>query len=147
MSHTNCLYHIVFSTYHRANTITHANRESLYRFLWSLITKRKSKLLRINGKPNHIHILADIHPSLSLAELIAELKRESSKWMKTSGLFPCFEGWGKEYFATSKSISDKHIVIEYIKNQVEHHRFHTFEEEMSKLFHDNGWNWDDRPLS
>ncbi len=147
MSHTNCLYHIVFNTYNRANTIPFAHREELYRFIWSLLMKRNCRLLRINGMPNHVHILVDIAPTLALSDIVGELKRESSKWMKWSGNFPSFEGWGKEYFATSKSISEKQVVIEYIKNQVEHHRFHSFEEELREIFSSNGWEWNEKVLT
>jgi REP element-mobilizing transposase RayT len=48
---------------------------------------------------DHIHILSDLHPSIALADYIREIKVSSSKWMKASGLFPCFRGWGVKYCA------------------------------------------------
>lgn len=62
MSHTNCLYHIVFNTYKRINTIPPEHQEELYRFIWSLLLQRNCRLLRINGMPNHVHLFVDLAP-------------------------------------------------------------------------------------
>ena len=147
MSHTNCLYHIVFNTYKRINTIPPEHQEELYRFIWSLLLQRNCRLLRINGMPNHVHLFVDLAPYHSLSDIVGELKRESSKWMKRCGNYPQFEGWGKEYFATSKSVAEKNVVIEYIKNQQEHHAKRSFEEELQEMFRSNGWEWNDYVLT
>ena len=147
MSTTLSLCHFVFNTYCRKMTIEPANEEALYRFIWKQLDKMRCKLLRIGGIPNHIHLLVDIHPSVSQAKLAGEIKRLSSVWMSGSGLFPYFEGWGKEYFGFSKSLSDKNTVIEYIKNQKEHHKFCSFEDEIRKMVSDEGIEWDDSLLT
>lgn len=67
MSKVNALYHVVFNTYERRPTVTFSKRDSLYRFIWDLLTERNCKLLRINGVENHLHMLIDLHPTLSLS--------------------------------------------------------------------------------
>lgn len=147
MSTTLSLCHFVFNTHCRRMTINPENEEALYRFIWKQCEQRHCKLIRIGGIPNHIHLLVDIHPSIAMSKLAGELKRLSSLWMKDSGLFPEFEGWGNEYFGFSKSQKDKMIVLEYIKNQKIHHSSHSFEDEILKMVEDEGLNWDARLLT
>ena len=147
MSTTLSLYHFVFNTYCRRMTIRTENEEALYRFIWKWLKEKRCKLLRIGGISNHIHIFVDLHPTMSMARLAGELKRVSSLWMKQSGLFPEFEGWGNEYFGFSKSAFDKNIVIEYIKNQKIHHGTVSFEDEIRGLIKEEGIEWDDNMLT
>ena len=128
-------------------TINPQNEEALYRFIWKLLDKKNCKLLRIGGIANHIHVFVDIHPKISKAHLAAEIKRVSSLWMKESGLFPEFEGWGNEYFGFSKSLSDKERVINYIKRQKEHHYNITFEEEIKRIVDEEGIEWNEYMLT
>ncbi len=58
--------------------------------------------------------------------------------MRKSGFYPLFDGWGKEYFAESKSPADKDTVITYIKTQEIHHTGHTFAEEVYSLITETG---------
>ena len=146
MSNTTDLFHIVFCTHNRANTIPLAHRDELFRYIWSLLNNKRCRLLRINGMPNHIHIFVDIHPTVALSQLVADIKRESSRWMKSCGLYPNFDKWAKEYFATSKSVADKITVIEYIKNQEKHHMRVPFEDEIREMFAENNWEWNEFAL-
>ena len=128
-------------------TIPAESEESLYRFIWKMLENKRCKLLRIGGIANHIHIFVDIHPNVSMSNIAGEIKRVSSLWMKQCGLFPDFEGWGKEYFCFSKSFTDKHMVIEYIKNQKQHHTKLSFEDEIKRILHEEGMEWDDKMLT
>jgi len=58
--------------------------------------------------------------------------------MKESGLFPTFAGWQEGYGAFTSSIRNKERIINYIKNQKEHHKTETFEDEFKKLLADHG---------
>jgi hypothetical protein len=82
-----------------------------------------------------------LHPSISLAAIVSEIKRASSLWCKGSEKFKFFEGWGKEYCAFSKSESDKEATIEYIKNQERHHIGISYEDEMREIFMRRGEEW------
>ena len=147
MSTTSSLHHFVFSTYKRRMTISQNHETDLYRYIWHLLSVRNCKLIRIGGIENHIHIFVDIHPAVAVAELAGELKRKSSLWMKRSGMFPGFEGWGKEYFAFSKSVNDKNATIDYIKRQREHHGRVSFEEEIKSISILSGFDWKDELLT
>lgn len=147
MSHVNALYHVVFATYMRENTIAFNQREHLYRFIWELSQQHKCRIHRINGTQNHIHILLDLHPTLSLSWFIGEIKRRSSRWMKDTGLFPLFAGWAREYFAMTCSPADKNNAIEYIRNQATHHGYRTFNDELRSFCTEAQIPWNDLYLS
>ena len=147
MSTTLSLCHFVFNTHCRKMTINEQHENALYRFIWKLLESKRCKLLRIGGIPNHIHLLVDIHPNISKALLAGEIKRASSLWMKQSGLFPEFEGWGNEYFGFSKSLNDKNMIINYIKNQKIHHRQFTFEQEIESITVEEGMTWNEEMLT
>lgn len=143
MSKVNSLHHIVINTKSRVPTLDIANIEHLYRFIWSRINHRNSRLIRIGGIENHIHLLVDLSSSDSLSDLMRDVKQLSSKWARESGLFPEFQGWGREYFAFSVGYREKEIVIDYINNQRKHHMGCTYEEEMQRITLDEGIGFED----
>ena len=111
-----------------------------------MIKNNNCKLYRINGIEDHIHILSDLHPSVSLADYIKSIKVSSSLWMKEGGKFPEFEGWQDGYGAFTYSVRERDMIINYIKNQKEHHKSETFYEEYKRLLSENGIEFDERYL-
>ena len=95
-------------------------------------------LFRINGIEDHIHILSDLHPSVALADYIRDIKVLSCKWMKESGLFPKFTGWGVRYCALTYSYKEREILINYIKNQQKHHGKESFHQEVVRILREQG---------
>ncbi|WPO81442.1 IS200/IS605 family transposase [Chryseobacterium sp. JJR-5R] len=132
------LYHIVFGTKYREPVIIKKNESELYRYIWGILKNKKCKLYRINGMPDHVHILCDLHPGVSLSSLIKDIKIATNVWIKESGLFPEFTNWQEGYGAFTCSVREKETIINYIKNQKEHHRKESFEQEFSKLLKENG---------
>jgi len=63
-------------------SISQKNVSSLYKYIWGIIKNKKGKLYRINGMEDHIHILSDLHPSVSLADYIKTIKVATSLWLK-----------------------------------------------------------------
>jgi REP element-mobilizing transposase RayT len=78
-SYRQILYHIVFCTYRRENTLPEEHHEELYRYIWGIIKKRNSVLYRMNGTENHIHILSDLHPGIALSDYIKEIKTATNR--------------------------------------------------------------------
>lgn len=138
MSDTLALYHIVFCTYHRQMTIPDAEKRHLYKFIWEKLKAKQCHLYRINGIANHVHVFINLNPSIALSALVGELKRSSSIWMKQSGRFPAFTGWGKEYYAHTVGAEAKDKVIEYIRNQENHHISESFEMEFKTFCDESG---------
>ena len=144
MSYTCLLYHIVFRTKSGKNTIPEQHEKELYAYMMGIINNKKSKLYRIGGTQNHIHLLIDIHPTNAVSDFMKELKEYSSKWLAQNPKFPNFEGWAISFAGFTYNINDKQTIINYIKNQKEHHKTITFEEEYRKLLIENGIEIDER---
>lgn len=143
-SYRQILYHIVFCTYNRDNTIPIDQQEALYKYIWGIIKNRKGVLYRVNGMENHIHILSDLHPAIALADLIKEIKTASNSWMKETRKYPEFISWSEGYCALTYAFRDKEMIVNYIKNQKEHHKKITFEEEYRTLLKEHGVEVDER---
>lgn len=139
-------YHLVFSTKYRKPTINEENEKDLYRYIWGILKNKKCKLFRINGMPNHIHILFELHPTIALSNLVKDIKIASNLWMKQSGLFPEFEQWQEGYGAFTYSVKEKDKVIDYIKNQKKHHKKENFEKEFRRLLEENEIEFDEKYL-
>ena len=144
MSYTRLLYHIVFRTKSGKSTIPESHEKELYAYIMGIINNKKSKLYRIGGTENHLHLLVDVHPTFALAGFMKELKEYSSKWLAQNKNFPAFEGWAVSYAAFTYSKNDKEIIVDYIKNQKEHHKTVSFEDELRQLLKEHGIEIDER---
>lgn len=120
---------IVFAVKGRQNLIKKENREELHKFITGIVMNREQKLLAIFAMPDHVHILVGMKPSISISDLVRDIKAGSSKFINDSkwinGKFNWQEGFGA--FSYSKSHLDN--VVKYILNQEEHHKKKTFQDE------------------
>jgi REP element-mobilizing transposase RayT len=143
-THTQICYHIVFSTKGREPVLKADRREELFRYMWGILKNREGHLYRINGVEDHLHMLTSLHPTLSLADLVKDIKTGSSHWIKENSVFGMFSHWQDGYAAFTHSKRDIDGLIEYIKAQQEHHRRTTFVEEYRKLLFEAGIEFDER---
>jgi putative transposase len=132
------LYHLVFRTKDSLPTIRQDHVNDLYAYITGIIKHKKSHMYRINGVENHLHILTDINPSLAPIDFMRDVKVSSSLWIKCSNLFPSFRGWAVGYGSFTCSYKDLDRLIDYIKNQKEHHRTISFEDEYRILLMEYG---------
>ena len=103
--------------------------DELYKFITGIIQTNKHKLIIINGVADHVYILIGFRPHQSLADLLQDIKGGSSKWINEKNLSkPKFQ-WQEGYRAFSYSHSHLSKVINYIKNQKEHHKKVSFMDE------------------
>lgn len=145
-SYRQIFYQIVFGTKHREPTIAEEHCEELYKYIWGIVKGNNCKLYRINGVEDHIHIFSDLHPSVSLADYIKDIKVASSLWMKEGGKFLQFRGWQVGYGAFTYSIREKDKIINYVKKQKEHHKKENFYDEYKRLLTENGIEFDETYL-
>lgn len=145
-SYRQIVYHITFRTKYNIPAIVPENKVQLYKYIWGIIRNKNCVLFQINGIENHIHILSDLHPGIALADYMKDIKVASSVWAKQSGLFPRFRGWAESYGAFTVSYRNKQTVINYIKNQVEHHKKISPKEEFIKLLKEHSVNYDEKYL-
>jgi putative transposase len=123
------LVHLVFSTKNREPFITPSIETELHPYMATIFREYNSPSLVIDGTADHIHALFALGRTITLADLTEEVKTSSSKWIKTKGLeFKDFH-WQKGYGAFSIGQSNVEQLKRYIRNQKQHHRRVTFEEE------------------
>lgn len=137
MSYTKLYYHIVFRTLQSVPAINEQNEKALYQYIWAFCQQQKCTLHRINGMPDHLHLLVEIHPSMAVSDFVKQLKNASHKWLEQhSDWFPDFYAWSKGYCALTYSEHEKEKIVNYIKNQKEHHKSINFVDEMKALIVD-----------
>ena len=141
-TYTNLLYHIVFSTKDRIPLIANDFEEELYRYIGGIIRTEGGVQLEIGGTNDHLHILAKIKPAVAVSDILAKLKANSSKWINDHKMKMRKFGWQEGYAAFTVSESQVTAVREYIRNQKEHHRKQTFQEEFVALLERHGIEYD-----
>jgi putative transposase len=141
------LIHLVFSTKNREPSIAPATQPRLHGYIVGILDQMKCNSIQTGGVADHVHVLFLLGRTCTPAQVVEEVKKSSSKWMKSEGGVPDFS-WQSGYGAFS--ISESHIdkVVQYIQNQEEHHRKITFQEEYRKLLdrykipYDEKYVWD-----
>lgn len=93
-----------------------------------------------------MHIITHLHPTISLASLVKDIKIASSEHIRKTELFTNFQGWQDGYGAFTYSIKEKDRLIEYVKNQEEHHKIKSFKEEYIELLKEHGVEYDEKYL-
>ena len=143
---TQILYQIVFGTKYRQRTLTADNSDKLYRYITGILKEQKCHVYRINGVEDHIHIVTHLHPTVALSDLIKDIKLATTDLVKREKLFTHFSGWQDGFGAFTYSIKEKDRLIEYVKNQQEHHKIKTFREELRELLIEHGIEFDEQYL-
>ena len=138
MSYTQSIYHIVFRTYKSEPSISPDHEKELYAVIMKQTETLRAKLFRIGGMPDHIHLLVSLPSDLSIAKYVQAVKTFSSKWLHKSPAFSQWNGWGREYAAISYGIREKEMIVNYIRNQKEHHKNISFAEEYRSFLIENG---------
>lgn len=146
MANTYTQIHIqaVFAVKYRQSLIHEQWKDSLYKYITGIIQNNNHKVLQINGMPDHIHILFGLRPAQSLSDLLKQVKQDSSKWINIQGLVKRKFSWQAGYGAFSYSKKDLPNVINYIKNQEEHHATLNFHAEYRRLLEEFNIDYDDR---
>jgi putative transposase len=118
-TYTNLLYHIVFSTKHRAPLITSALGPDLHAYLGGIVREHEGIALIIGGMPDHVHILAKLKPKLAVSDVVRDIKSGSSKWINESQRSRERFAWQDGFGAFTVSFSQVARVRRDIENQEE----------------------------
>jgi putative transposase len=120
---------LVFAVQHRNALIDTIWEEHLYQYITGIIQNKGQKLIAINGMPDHIHIFIGLKPSCCISDLVREIKKSSSIFIKENNFSKQPFNWQEGFGAFSYSHSHIDMVYKYIINQKEHHKKHSFKEE------------------
>jgi putative transposase len=136
--------HICFSTKERMPLLIPEVRKELFAYLVGGIKSQNCFPIIVGGFRKHVHLLVRKNPSCTTAELVKEIKRTSSKWLKDKGVGYGKFNWQAGYGAFSVSHWDLEKVRGYIENQETHHSKMSWEEEYRKLLIKHGVEFDER---
>ena len=140
------LIHLVFSTKNRKRLIIDAFRPNLHAYMATVLKNLECPALTINSVEDHVHILFCLHRTIALSSAVGDLKKSSSKWIKTqSGRFTDFK-WQAGFGGFSVSESNVPAVKSYIANQKEHHQRISFQDELRTLLVKHSVKYDERYL-
>ncbi len=120
---------IVFAVFGRENLIGKAWRDELHQYISGIITGKGQKAIIVNGVQDHIHAFVGLKPSMCISDLARDIKNNSANFINKKRFVLGKFSWQEGYGAFSYSRSQVDRVFEYIKNQEEHHRKSTFQEE------------------
>ncbi len=120
---------LVFAPKYRLALLGNLWREELHKYITGIVQNNRHKMLIVNSMPDHIHLFIGMRPHQSLSDLMQDVKGSSSQWINEKRFTNRKFGWQEGYGAFSYSHSHLQRVIEYIKNQSEHHKKKTFLEE------------------
>jgi len=138
------LVHVIFSTKERVPCIARAIRPDLHAYLAGILRQLECIPVEVNTLADHVHILCNLARTVSIAALVEQVKKGSSKWIKPKAAALRNFHWQGGYGAFSVSPSMAEQVRRYILNQEEHHRKVTFQEEFRAFLDRHGVEYDER---
>lgn len=140
------LVHLVFSTKNRQSWIQPEIEPNLYRYISDICVQHDCTVFQIGGMPDHIHLLLSLGRGITISKLVAEVKSNSSRWIKRFGLGYKEFAWQGGYGAFSISHSHVNAVCHYIAQQKEHHEKVSFKEELIAILNKYQMTWDEKYL-
>ncbi|MGZ0655342.1 IS200/IS605 family transposase [Coraliomargarita sp. W4R53] len=138
--------HLVFSTKHRAPSLTDEIRPKLHAYLATVLNHQNCHAIALNSVTDHVHILFLLHRTVALSSAVEDLKKSSSKWLKSQSPDLTSFSWQAGYGAFSVSESNVPAVTQYIANQAEHHRKVSFQDELRSFLSKHDVEYDERYL-
>jgi putative transposase len=143
-TYTALYYHLVFSTKGHDPWLTEEIQERVWPYLGGIARENSMTALQVGGTADHIHMLVSIPKTLTISHAVQMIKGGSSKWIHET--IPGMEkfAWQEGYGAFTVSANGVEDTIAYIKNQAEHHRRRSFQEEYLAFLREYGITWDDR---
>jgi putative transposase len=136
--------HLLFSTKHRKHLIIESIQTELFSYMGGILKNIECFPLQIGGMTDHIHVLCCLSKKITLIKMIEELKRSSSKWIKTKGESFTNFYWQDGYGAFSVGHTQIEDVTKYIQNQKEHHKKVSFQDEYRNFLKKYDIEFDER---
>ena len=138
--------HIIFHVKYNSPKIEKTTRKDLFSYIASIIKDNESTPIIVNGIEDHVHILCILSKNIALSKLVEEVKRHSSRWIKTQNSGYKNFAWQGGYAGFSVSPSVHAKTRKYIENQEEHHKKRSFQDEYTLFLKEYGIEYNDKYL-
>ncbi|HKV41363.1 MAG TPA: IS200/IS605 family transposase [Blastocatellia bacterium] len=132
-TYSQIIIQLVFAVEGRQSLISPEHQEELNKYVTGIVRNKRSKMLAVNGIPDHIHILIGLNPAQAISGLVRDIKADSNEWINSKGWVRGRFSWQEGYGAFSYSRSQLDRVVRYVMNQREHHSKRTFKDEYLTL--------------
>ncbi len=119
----------VFAVKGRDNLLQKPWRDEVFKYISGIIKGKNQKPIIVNGVADHVHIFVGLKPTMSIADLVRDIKNNSSNFINDQKFIKGKFAWQEGYGAFSYAHSQIDNVFQYIANQEGHHRKKTFREE------------------
>ena len=134
----------VFAVKGRDNILTSNFRNQLFEYIAGILRNSKQYPLAINGYKDHVHVFFELNPDTSLSYVLEVVKSNSSKRINSNHFVIGHFEWQRGYSGFTYSRSQRNNVIQYIKNQENHHKTQTFKEEYLEILRKFEMEYDER---
>lgn len=141
---SNILVHLVFSTKNRESLILPEWEPELYAYMAGIHKHMGCPVLKIGGTENHLHILFRLERVVTVSQLLEEVKKSASRWIKNKDERLGRFAWQAGYGAFSIGMSNVKALEAYIAGQKEHHQRISFEDEYRALLRKYRVEWDEK---
>ena len=145
-TYTSLLIHVIFSTSGRTPLLTGAMRLDVHAYLGGILRELDAVPIAIGGTADHVHLLTRLPANVALADCLRVVKTNSSRWVKERWPQQRKFSWQGGYGAFSVSESRRAAVIGYIRDQAQHHRRISFQDEFLALLKNHHVEFDERYL-
>jgi REP element-mobilizing transposase RayT len=143
-TYTQLFIHLVFSPKNGDALIKKAWKDDLEKYITGIVQKNGHKMLAIGAMPDHVHIFIGYNVNQLIPDLVEKIKTSSNAWIKENSLTKFKFEWQKGYGAFSHSKSQKQTVINYIRNQENHHAKASFKDEYLNILRKNEIEFDEK---
>ena len=146
-TYTQYLFQLVFGSKDHLPFISYENQDILFGYIAGVLKKKSCHSYIVGGAINHIHIITHIHPTVCSAYLVKDIKEASHALiLRERSLFLNFPGWQVGYSGFTYHISSRDSLINYVKNQAEHHRTISYKDELVELLNEHDLNFKEEYL-
>ena len=132
-TYTQIYIQVVFAVVWRQGLIRPENKEEVHKYITGIVRNKGQKVLAINSRPDHLHMLLGMEPDLAVSDLVREVKKSSTSFINSKGWVKGRFSWQKGFGAFSYSRSSLDAVISYVQDQDRHHSKRSFKDEYLRL--------------
>ena len=137
-TYTRLYAHCVFTPKGKSSLLTDSLRDRVHKYIYGIIKEKKCYPVAINGTKDHIHILVGFGPTISISDLVRDIKRSSTLFINNEVKFYYKFSWQEGFGAFTVGYRELDHVYKYILNQEKHHQEKNFRNEYFQILTDHG---------
>jgi REP element-mobilizing transposase RayT len=138
--------HLVFAPKGRTSLLTDSFRKNVHKYIYGIIVEKKCYPVAINGTKDHIHILIGFPPTITISDLVRDIKRSSSLFINEKRKSYIKFSWQEGFGAFTVGYKELDRVYKYVLNQEEHHLKFSFKDEYKLILKEEGIEFKDEYL-